>query len=626
GYPATKGAGKVLPLARYITFKAGKNLAAYYQARLTGIEANTNDYATFEVETLDELKIGDKVKFIDTDLYVASVTISRNIHKPLNEPLSGLSGDLANFSATNLFARQRTGLKYSDYLVYTATLVKEPLLQQLPIYNKKLRGATLKGKVLEVKEQTVKLELEIDTQMKRTQKVDEAFPFPFSPPTTDMMYLMPQLDTIAELYVPDLLEANAIVTGMLRTNGANCDKTSDPNIRYLATENKKELKIAPEGIYLTSGEEDLALKLDNAEGVTLFSKKKLTLSAEEEVLIHAEGKLAFETGSQIGFIVSSNSFALANEADFKAGKVEIIPPGGGPGDSNQVEAEENKGEEEVLLAADEFRKKLTQLQSPPVEEEAAPAPADNQETEECPLGGECMLKDPAAADNAAASDSTSTPTQQCCPNIKRVKRLPGINNKNVGFLNLNKRGNSLCTLKEPEKNPEIQEALGALSGISYTYCIPNFAPVAKVKSKFKLNVLKFTDNKDSADIRDTCQSAAKHKLCDCLNKEYLKSGKECPNSGQAEDFKASLGESAKEHISIGALENFASEKHFTWHEVCEFESRDQTDLANKEVTMQLVPTAINSKFLHLGGTAEIKAFNNGSNKMDHPPWCNTRYC
>lgn len=283
GYPKT--GNKTFPAD--IAHASGKNLEEYYQAWLADPDVKENDYAVFQIETYQELEIGDKVNFNQQDMCVHTVTAS---------------------------------LKGSG-LLYSAVLVKEPLLRQNPIYNNKLRGASLAGKVLEVKEQTVKLELEIDKKMKRTQKTDEAYPFPFVPPTTDMMYLMPQVGTIAALYIPELREAIPIVTGMLRTNGADCDNTSDPDVRYLATEHKQEVKIAPKGIYVTAGNDKLALSLDDEKGVTLASYKKIVLAADKEIALEAKHKIVLDAASQVAMSVSSTGMSLDNEANFKASKV-----------------------------------------------------------------------------------------------------------------------------------------------------------------------------------------------------------------------------------------------------------------------------------------------------------------
>ena len=75
---------------------------------------------------------------------------------------------------------------------------KDGLWQDI-IYNKLLIGSTIEGKVLRVKEELVKLHLNID----ENQNEDEAFWFPFLPPTVNIMYSMPLVGESVRLYFPN---------------------------------------------------------------------------------------------------------------------------------------------------------------------------------------------------------------------------------------------------------------------------------------------------------------------------------------------------------------------------------------------------------------------------------------
>ncbi|VBB09033.1 phage late control gene d protein (gpd) [Lucifera butyrica] len=280
GYPS--GGSKTLPDA--IAYASGKNLRNFeidhtYKPGLSDIE-----YCYYEVETYEPLNLGDQVTFQNVQLYVGSVTI---------ELWQGL-------------------------LVYKAKLVRKKTIRQNPIYNEKLMGVTLPGKVLALENQTVKLHLTIDAE----QNPDEAYWYPFAPPTTGMMYLMPQLGTVAGLYIPGLREQNAIITGNLRTNGANCQQTGDPNTRYLATEYGQELKIAPGGVYITAGNTQLTAFFDDEAGVTLSSHKGIDLNAAEEIIIHTEKKVSLEAPSQIRMLTPNSGLSMENEMHFRAEKVQ----------------------------------------------------------------------------------------------------------------------------------------------------------------------------------------------------------------------------------------------------------------------------------------------------------------
>ncbi|VBB07137.1 phage late control gene d protein (gpd) [Lucifera butyrica] len=279
GYP--QGGSKTLPAE--IAYKTGKNIRAFYEDFAYNSRLLANEYAYYEVETQEALNIGDKVTFLDFEMYVGAVTIEL-----------------------------KRGL-----LVYRARLVRKSTLRQNPIYNKKIQGISLEGTVLDVKDQTVKVHLAIDPE----QNPDEAFWYPFAPPTTDMMYLMPQLGTQVSLYIPGVKEQDAVITGCVRTNGASCEQTGDPNTRYLATEYGQELKVAPGGIYFTAGREDLVLTLDDQQGVHISSHKGITMEAKEEIVIKSNKKVAVNAPGQVLLNTPSNYISMENEMYFRAPNV-----------------------------------------------------------------------------------------------------------------------------------------------------------------------------------------------------------------------------------------------------------------------------------------------------------------
>jgi len=285
GYP--KGKSKTLP--EDIAYKSGKNIKAFYEDATYNPNLISNEYTYYEVESHDELNIGDQVTFLNYEMYVGAVTI---------ELKQGL-------------------------LIYRATLVRKTILRQNPIYNSKIQGISLEGTVLDLQDQAIKLHLKIDQE----QNQEEAYWYPFVPPTTDMLYLMPQLGTNASLYIPGLKEQDAIITGCVRTNGADCEDTGDPNTRFLGTEYGQELKLAPGGIYFTAGRDDLILTFDDETGVKISSHKGITMEAKEELMIKSKKKITFTAPSQVLINTPFSFVSMENEMYFRAPKVRVNPKG-----------------------------------------------------------------------------------------------------------------------------------------------------------------------------------------------------------------------------------------------------------------------------------------------------------
>ena len=250
-------------LEEEINYRVYKNLKKYYKAKPErGIDFDDTDYFYYEVEKREKMDIGDQVYFKQKDLYI------------------------------NQYSAK---LYYGD-LIYTYRLCRENGIWQGKIDNEKLKGVSLEGKVLEVKEQLVKLHLDIDKE----QNQAKAFWFTFAPPTGNVMYSMPIVGTNALLYFPNESKINPIVIGCVRKNGGTYEKFSDVNNRYYTTEHKNQLAMVPQSISFTcSGNPGLNVTLDDEEGVTLKSDKNITMTAPNEVIMKTETKVTIKAVSKL---------------------------------------------------------------------------------------------------------------------------------------------------------------------------------------------------------------------------------------------------------------------------------------------------------------------------------------
>jgi len=255
--------GKKCILEDEINYRAYKNLEKYFKVKQAfGIDFHDTDYFYYEVDKREKMDIGDQVYFKQKDLYINQY--SAKIHQ--------------------------------GELIYTYRLCRKKGIWQDKLDCIKMKGISLEGKVLEVKEQLVKLHLDIDKE----QNQAKAFWFTFAPPTGNVMYSMPIVGTNALLYFPNESKANPIVIGCVRKNGSSYNKFSDVNNRYYTTEHKNQLAMVPQSISFTcSGNPGLNVTLDDEEGVTIKSDKNITLTAPNEVIMKTETKVTIKAVSKL---------------------------------------------------------------------------------------------------------------------------------------------------------------------------------------------------------------------------------------------------------------------------------------------------------------------------------------
>lgn len=77
-----------------------------------------------------------------------------------------------------------------------------------PVSNEMLRGRCLEGKVVNTENENIKIQLDIDKEKKSEDKL---YWFKWMPETGNLMYTMPEKDTVVSLYIGGMDEGDAIV-------------------------------------------------------------------------------------------------------------------------------------------------------------------------------------------------------------------------------------------------------------------------------------------------------------------------------------------------------------------------------------------------------------------------------
>jgi len=117
-------------------------------------------------------------------------------------------GDKIYFKQKDLYVNQYEAKLHKGDLIYKYRFCRDRGIWQDKIYNKKIKGVSLEGKVLETAGEKLKIHLNID----ESQDPSKAAWFYYAPPTGNILYSMPLIGESAMLSFQDIIDANPIVT------------------------------------------------------------------------------------------------------------------------------------------------------------------------------------------------------------------------------------------------------------------------------------------------------------------------------------------------------------------------------------------------------------------------------
>lgn len=270
------------------------------------IENNTGEYRRKESNGIDNLisedaniykfkcranyQLGDKVIFLNKELYVASVEIV---------------------------------LEHSE-LIYHYKLATKNGLQGIKIYNKKIIGASLDGKVIDIRQDKVKVHVFTD----QSQDVGSAKWFPystvFSSPDGTGWYCMPEKNDRVRLYFPTEREEEGYIISSVHESGQNPGNTrSNPDNKSLSTKYGKQVELTPTTITMTNNK-GMMVKIDDDAGISILSDKDICLQSDGTLsIISANETMSMKALESIELIQGNTKMTLKDDVTIEGARVNI---------------------------------------------------------------------------------------------------------------------------------------------------------------------------------------------------------------------------------------------------------------------------------------------------------------
>jgi len=222
------------------------------------------------------------------------------------------------FLGLSLFVYAIDTIYDGDQLVHYYTLKEEDGFHAKKFYNENLIGVSLRGEVIEVAQDVVRVKIFDDVE----QTEHKWFPYatPFSQPNGKGWYFMPELDDEIRLQFPSEKEDDPYVSSAVHISHGN---RSNPEIKFIRTIYGQVIQFDPEKILIDDGAGS-SITLHMAEGITIETDKMLNVDAQGEIVMSAFGQLLL-TGEGEGVVIQKGDAVISvNDAiDLSAEHIRI---------------------------------------------------------------------------------------------------------------------------------------------------------------------------------------------------------------------------------------------------------------------------------------------------------------
>lgn|GEM_PF-3343204 len=203
-------------------------------------------------------------------------------------------GDRIEWSGIQYTVVQKCGYLKRGLLEFDYVLAERKSCYLKRTDNTALKGLSLEGLVLSIKNQYLSLHLDID----KYQEAEQAFPYPYVPITGNIMYAMPEIGSKVALYFPDSKEEGAFI----RT--AFLEKKQDyphDQIKCMNIPGGNGMVMEPENFGFFTGS-----KNEMEHSFFLENETGLSLNARKEIYIEAGGNIEWKAAEAYQAVSDSN--------------------------------------------------------------------------------------------------------------------------------------------------------------------------------------------------------------------------------------------------------------------------------------------------------------------------------
>ena len=282
--------GAAEKLSSYNSLQIIKNVGQYQYKKQNGIkDAEEIDEIAYMVKSREVFYVGDTVELLGKNYLVEKVSRQWNKKELWNE----------------------------------YTLKSEKGFSQITYYNKKIIGASLKGRVTNISKDKVEIIVPEDENKNNGGRKLFDYATVYSSPDGSGWYCMPEKDDWVQLQFPDEREANAYVSSSVNVEPADSMARSNPDYKSIKNMQGKEILFTPKSLVMTNNK-GMTITIDDDEGIKVESDKDIILKAKETIgVISEEQTLQMLAAQQILMQQSNTKLELAETISMSGGQVNM---------------------------------------------------------------------------------------------------------------------------------------------------------------------------------------------------------------------------------------------------------------------------------------------------------------
>lgn len=232
-------------------------------------------------------------------------------------------GDHLFYQGISLHIKAKKAEMVHGILTFFYTLSTKKGFSRERLYNRQLAGVSLKGTVIDIIRDKIKVHLAID----QDQKKSTAWEFPYGTLYTARdnigWYCMPEKGDTVLIHFPTWEEVDAVGSGSVRVKEDDSDDLEDPDVKIFRTRDGKEIRFTPEEILITCVEDEVYLRLNQESGIEIISSGPIRFQSEKGIKLEADETIKLFAKDQVLMKCKTSQIMIDDQIDICGEDVKI---------------------------------------------------------------------------------------------------------------------------------------------------------------------------------------------------------------------------------------------------------------------------------------------------------------
>lgn len=328
-----KSIGQILVQYHETDWEFLKRLASHFHMGIVGNYRNKSKYVSIGLCDSEEICLNPAVYTVKCNNQLCEFKKRNGVTEIIDEDSISYEctntkhynvGDSVLFHNKKLYINKVEMQFIGEELVFSYKMQRKNAFAQIKRYNNHIIGMSLDGKIVNVKNDMVKVCMDKGDNGSEEKLSWLPYSTVYSSPDGTGWYCMPEIGDCVRVYFPNEMEEGCYACSSVHVAGGDSEQIrNNPDNKSITTKYGKQIELTPCDIKISNGN-GMLICISDTDGIILVSKEDIVLKAGGNIsLVSANDSVNLCAAEAIVLKQGNNTITVKDEIRFEGTKVKV---------------------------------------------------------------------------------------------------------------------------------------------------------------------------------------------------------------------------------------------------------------------------------------------------------------